>query len=67
MGEYVSMDHNGCNGHEEINFHFTGFTISGRVMGVGAESCPNINGDHANVNIELISTSNDLINDVLTS
>ncbi len=49
----------------DINFHFIGFTISRRVMGVvGAESCLDINGGHANVNIELISTSNDLINDV---
>ena len=63
MSEYVSVDHNGCNGHEDINFHFTGFTISGRVMGVvGAESSPDINVGPANVKAELISTSCDLIN-----
>lgn len=68
MGEYGLVDHNGCNGHEDINFHFTGFTISVRVMGnVEAEICPNINGGRANVNGELISTRNDLINDVFTS
>ena len=51
----------------DINFHFTGLTIFGRVMGViGAESCADINGGCANVNVELISTSNDLINDVFT-
>lgn len=64
----VSVDHNGCNGNEDINFRFTGFTISGRVLGaVGAESCPEINGGPANVKVELISTSNDLINAVFTS
>ena len=68
MGKYVSMDHNGCNDHEDINFHFTGFIVSGRVMGVvGAESCPNINGGGANVKVEHISTSSDLINVVYMS
>ena len=68
MGEYVSVDHNGYNGHEGIIFHFTRFTIFGRAMGiVGAESCPDINGGGANVKVELISTSNDLINGMFTS
>lgn len=64
----VSVDHSGCNGNEDINFRFTGFTISGRVLGaVGAESCPEINGGPANVKVELISTNNDLSNAVFTS
>ena len=33
---------------------------------VGAESSPDINGGGANVKVELISTSNDLINAVFT-
>jgi len=67
MGEYVLVDHNGCNGHEDINLQFVGFTISGRVMGaIGVETCPIINGGGANVNVELISTGNVLINAVFT-
>ncbi|KAH9318973.1 hypothetical protein KI387_020742, partial [Taxus chinensis] len=64
----VSVDHNGCNGNEDINFHFTGFTISGRVLGaVGAKSCPKINEGPGNVKIELISTNSGISNTVFTS
>lgn len=50
------MDHNGCNGNEDINFHFTMFILSGRVSGVvREESCREINGGPANVKVELIS------------
>lgn len=57
-----------CNGSEGINFCFTGFTISGRVLRVvEEESCAEINGGFVNVQVELISISNDLINDVFRS
>ncbi|GLJ20863.1 hypothetical protein SUGI_0380570 [Cryptomeria japonica] len=64
----VSVDNNGCNGNEDINFHFTGFTVSGRVVGaVGGESCPKINEGPGNVKVELISTTSKLSNSVFTS
>nr|KYP47590.1 Nodal modulator 1 [Cajanus cajan] len=64
----VVVDNNGCNGNEDINFRFTGFTISGRVVGaVGGESCPVQNGGPSNVKVELLSLSGDLVSSVLTS
>ncbi|KAK7284568.1 hypothetical protein RJT34_19316 [Clitoria ternatea] len=64
----VVVDNNGCNGNEDINFRFTGFTISGRVVGaVGGESCPVKNGGPSNVKVELLSSSGDLVSSVLTS
>lgn len=64
----VVVDHAGCNANEDINFRFTGFTISGRVVGaIGGESCSLKNGGPSNVNIELLSPSGDLISSVLTS
>lgn len=36
----VVADHNGCNNNEDINFRYTGFSLSGKVVGaVGAPSC----------------------------
>ncbi|PSS14739.1 Nodal modulator 1 like [Actinidia chinensis var. chinensis] len=62
------VDHTGCNANEDINFRFTGFTVSGRVVGaVGGESCPNKNGGPSNVNVELLSPTGDLVSSVLTS
>ncbi|XP_027924979.1 nodal modulator 1 [Vigna unguiculata] len=64
----VVVDNNGCNGNEDINFRFTGFTISGRVVGaVGGESCSIKNGGPSNVNVELLSLSGDLVSSVSTS
>ncbi|KAG5072994.1 hypothetical protein JHK86_008205 [Glycine max] len=64
----VVVDNNGCNGNEDINFRFTGFTISGRVVGaVGGESCSVKNGGPSNVKVELLSLSGDLVSSVLTS
>lgn len=64
----VVVDNNGCNGNEDINFRFTGFTISGRVVGaVGGESCSVKNGGPSNVKVELLSPSGDLVSSVLTS
>ncbi|KAK9281445.1 hypothetical protein L1049_004347 [Liquidambar formosana] len=64
----VVVDHTGCNANEDINFQFTGFTISGRVVGAGGgESCSLKNGGPANVNVELLSPSGDLVSSVLTS
>ncbi|KAK7267820.1 hypothetical protein RIF29_20499 [Crotalaria pallida] len=41
----VVVDNHGCNGNEDINFRFIGFTISGRVVGaVGGGSCSVKNG-----------------------
>ncbi|XP_061366169.1 uncharacterized protein LOC133309420 [Gastrolobium bilobum] len=64
----VVVDNHGCNGNEDINFRFTGFTISGRVVGaVGGESCSVKNGGPSNVKVELLSPSGDLVSSVLTS
>uniref|UniRef100_A0A5B7C2M8 Putative nodal modulator 1 n=1 Tax=Davidia involucrata TaxID=16924 RepID=A0A5B7C2M8_DAVIN len=64
----VVVDHTGCNANEDINFRFTGFTISGRVIGaVGGESCSQKNGGPSNVKVELLSPKGDLISSVLTS
>ncbi|BAT86244.1 hypothetical protein VIGAN_04387700 [Vigna angularis var. angularis] len=64
----VVVDNNGCNGNEDINFRFTGFTISGRVVGaVGGESCSIKNGGPSNVKVDLLSLSGDLLSSVLTS
>ncbi|GMY17071.1 nodal modulator 3 [Fagus crenata] len=64
----VVVDDTGCNGNEDINFRFTGFTISGRVVGaVGGATCSHKNGGPLNVNVELLSPTGDLISSVLTS
>ncbi|XP_077219224.1 carbohydrate-binding-like fold isoform X2 [Tasmannia lanceolata] len=64
----VVIDHNGCNGNADINFRFTGFTISGRVIGaVGGESCSLKHGGPSNVQVELLSLMGDLISSVHTS
>eukprot|EP01018_Ginkgo_biloba_P008909 Gb_02734 [translate_table: standard] len=64
----VAVDHTGCNGNEDINFRFTGFTLSGRVLGaVGGESCPMINGGPANIKVELISIDSGLATVVHTA
>ncbi|EXB28568.1 hypothetical protein L484_009727 [Morus notabilis] len=64
----VVVDDDGCNGNEDINFQFTGFTISGRVVGaVGGESCPLKEGGPSNVNVELLTPAGDLVSSVLTS
>ncbi|XP_044493042.1 nodal modulator 1 isoform X2 [Mangifera indica] len=64
----VTVDDTGCNGNEDINFRFTGFTISGRVVGaVGGESCLVKDGGPSNVNVELLTHDGDLISSVVTS
>ncbi|XP_022770793.1 nodal modulator 1 isoform X1 [Durio zibethinus] len=63
----VVIDDNGCNNNEDINFHFTGFTLSGRVVGaVGGQSCSLKNGGPANVNVDLLSLHGDIISSELT-
>ncbi|GAB4830590.1 hypothetical protein Ancab_020356 [Ancistrocladus abbreviatus] len=64
----VVIDHMGCNRNEDINFQFTGFTLSGRVLGaVGGESCQSKNGGPASVAVELLSSIGDLISSAVTS
>ncbi|XP_075491887.1 uncharacterized protein LOC142530019 [Primulina tabacum] len=64
----VVIDHTGCNANEDINFRFTGFTLSGRVVGaVGGDSCVHKSGGPSNVNVELLSGNGDVISSVLTS
>ncbi|XP_058077025.1 uncharacterized protein LOC131225505 [Magnolia sinica] len=64
----VVVDHSGCNANADINFRFTGFTVSGRVVGaVGGESCSLKDGGPSNVKIELLSLADDLISSVFTS
>ncbi|XP_057966723.1 uncharacterized protein LOC131156786 isoform X2 [Malania oleifera] len=64
----VVVDQTGCNANEDINFQFTGFTLSGRIVGaVGGESCSIKNGGPSNVNVELLSSNGDLISSALTS
>ncbi|KAG8370599.1 hypothetical protein BUALT_Bualt13G0000200 [Buddleja alternifolia] len=64
----VVVDHTGCNANEDINFRFTGFTLSGRVVGaVAGDSCSNKNGGPSNVSVELVSPSGNVVSSVSTS
>ncbi|KAL0457667.1 UNVERIFIED_CONTAM: Nodal modulator 1 [Sesamum latifolium] len=64
----VIVDHAGCNANEDINFRFTGFTLSGRVVGaVSGDSCSHKNGGPANVNVKLLSPSGDVASSVSTT
>ncbi|XP_059659411.1 uncharacterized protein LOC132306162 [Cornus florida] len=64
----VVVDQTGCNANDDINFRFTGFTISGRVVGAdGGESCSHKNGGPSNIKVELLSSMGDLVSTVLTS
>nr|GMD68875.1 nodal modulator 3 [Ipomoea batatas] len=64
----VSVDHTGCNANEDVNFQFTGFTVSGRVVGaVGGESCTQKNEGPPNVKVELLSPTDDVVSSVLTT
>ncbi|XP_010523920.1 PREDICTED: nodal modulator 3 [Tarenaya hassleriana] len=64
----VVVDDSGCNNNEDINFRFTGFTLSGKVLGgVGGESCVIKNGGPSGVNVELFSPNDDPIASVVTS
>ncbi|XP_071689841.1 uncharacterized protein [Rutidosis leptorrhynchoides] len=64
----VLVDQSGCNKNEDINFRFTGFSISGKVAGaVGGASCSSTNGGPSNVNVELLDTNRDVVSSVLTS
>uniref|UniRef100_A0A164YXW9 Carbohydrate-binding-like fold protein n=1 Tax=Daucus carota subsp. sativus TaxID=79200 RepID=A0A164YXW9_DAUCS len=65
----VVVDHNGCNANEDINFQFTGFTVSGRVVGaVGGESCSHKTGGPSSVTVELLHhPSGAVASSVLTS
>ncbi|XP_021744068.1 nodal modulator 1-like [Chenopodium quinoa] len=64
----VTIDHRGCNANEDINFRFTGFSLSGRVLGaVGGQSCRLKKGGPSNVVVELLSSTDDLISSVSTS
>ncbi|KAL8138821.1 hypothetical protein V2J09_004822 [Rumex salicifolius] len=64
----VVIDHSGCNANEDINFRFTGFALSGRVIGaVGGKSCPSKNGGPAGVTVELLSSTDEVISSILTS
>ncbi|KAL0418927.1 UNVERIFIED_CONTAM: Nodal modulator 1 [Sesamum radiatum] len=64
----VIVDHAGCNANEDINFRFTGFTLSGRVVGaVSGDSCSHKNGGPANVSVKLLSPSGDVASSVSTT
>ncbi|KAI3460746.1 hypothetical protein Pfo_017409 [Paulownia fortunei] len=64
----VVVDHTGCNANEDINFRFTGFTLSGRVVGAGSgDSCSHKNGGPSNVNVELLSPSGEVVSSVSTT
>ncbi|KAL0289488.1 UNVERIFIED_CONTAM: hypothetical protein Sangu_2613200 [Sesamum angustifolium] len=64
----VIVDHAGCNANEDINFRFTGFTLSGRVVGaVSGDSCSHKNGGPANVTVKLLSPSGDVASSVSTT
>lgn len=64
----VAIDHTGCNGNEDINFRFTGFTASGRIVGnVGGTSCSLKDGGPSNVNVELLSPTGDVVSSALST
>ncbi|XP_052152388.1 uncharacterized protein LOC127770634 [Oryza glaberrima] len=63
----VVIDQNGCNGNADINFQFTGFMISGKVVGaVGGKSCSK-HGGPSGVKVELSTNSDELVASALTS
>ncbi|KAL6576944.1 hypothetical protein OROMI_011220 [Orobanche minor] len=65
---HVVVDHTGCNANEDINFQFTGFTLSGRVVGaVSGGSCPHISGGPTSVNVKLSSPSGNVVSSVSTT
>ncbi|XP_042053548.1 nodal modulator 1-like [Salvia splendens] len=64
----VVVDHTGCNANEDINFRFTGFTLSGKIAGaVSGDSCSHKGGGPSNVKVELISQSGDVVSSVTTT
>ncbi|KAL9239761.1 hypothetical protein vseg_014053 [Gypsophila vaccaria] len=64
----VVVDQMGCNANEDINFRFTGFSLSGRVSGVvGGNSCLSKEGGPSNVAVELLTSADDLVSSVFTS
>ncbi|EPS72179.1 hypothetical protein M569_02578, partial [Genlisea aurea] len=64
----VPVNDIGCNGNEDINFQFTGFTLYGRVVGatVGDSCLDNVIGP-SGVNVELLSLGGDILSSVSTS
>ncbi|MCO5553061.1 hypothetical protein L7F22_006582 [Adiantum nelumboides] len=56
----VVVDQHGCNNNEDINFLYTGFSLSGKVVGaVGGPSCAAHIGDGpSNVKVSRIAVSN---------
>lgn len=64
----IVVDQNGCNANEDINFRFTGFTMSGRIVGaVGGKSCTHKNGGPADVKVDLLSHTGRVLSSVSTS
>ncbi|XP_076883578.1 uncharacterized protein LOC143532402 [Bidens hawaiensis] len=64
----VLVDHAGCNRNEDINFRFTGFTISGKVVGaVGGPSCSSKNGGPSNVKVDLLDSNGNIVSSAKTS
>ncbi|KAJ3691869.1 hypothetical protein LUZ61_021033 [Rhynchospora tenuis] len=64
----VLVDHTGCNQNADINFKFTGFMISGRLLGpVGGPTCQLSNHGPSGVRVDLLSPSGDLVSHVFTS
>ncbi|KAI3940108.1 hypothetical protein MKW92_014647 [Papaver armeniacum] len=64
----VVIDQNGCNANTDINFRFTGFTLSGKVNGaVGGDSCNVKDEGPSNVKIELLSHTDDLVSSTSTT
>lgn len=64
----AAIDHTGCNGNEDINFRFTGFTVSGRIVGnVGGQSCSLKDGGPSNVKVELMSPTGDVVSSALST
>ncbi|KAK6118464.1 hypothetical protein DH2020_047731 [Rehmannia glutinosa] len=64
----VVVDHTGCNANEDINFQFTGFTLSGRVVGAASGgSCSCKSGGPSNVNVELSSPNGNVVSSVSTT
>lgn len=64
----VVVDQNGCNANADINFRFTGFMISGKVLGaIGGESCLAKTGGPSEVKVDLLTPSDDIIASAFTS
>ncbi|XP_002975824.2 nodal modulator 1 [Selaginella moellendorffii] len=63
----VLVDQHGCNGNADINFHYTGFTLAGKVVGAGGPSCKENGAGPAGVTVSVIGPGDSPSNHSVTT